>query len=90
MLDVRKLSGITDFFLIATGNSGPHIKALAEEVTRKLRKQGVRCYRKAGTPESEWMAIDYVDAVVHVFTPEARQRYGLEDLWSDAPVLAEN
>ena len=85
ILDVNELSSVTKFFLIATGSSGPHIKALAEEVERILKGGGVRCYRRSGTPESEWLVVDYLDAVVHVFSPETRQYYALERLWGDAP-----
>ncbi len=85
ILDVDELSSVTKFFLMATGASGPHIKALAEEVERVLKGEGVRCYRRSGTPESEWLVVDYLDAVVHVFSSETRQYYALERLWGDAP-----
>ena len=85
VLDVRGVSTVTDYYLIATGNSAPHVKALTEEVQVALKKEGHRAYRKAGTPESGWMIADFVDAVVHVFSPEARGYYALEQLWNDAP-----
>ncbi len=84
VLDVSALSNVTDFFVIATGNSPPHIKALADEVTRTLKTAGTRCHRKSGTAESQWMAMDYVDVVVHLFSAETRSYYALEELWSDA------
>ena len=89
ILDVRKLSGITDYFMIVTGNNTPHIKALAESVEVDLKKSDVRCFRISGTPESEWIAMDYLDFVIHVFSPERRAYYALEELWSDAPVVGE-
>lgn len=84
LLDVRKLSTVTDFFLMVTGNSAPHIKALADETAASLKKRKVRCYRKSGTPESHWMVMDFVDVVVHIFSSETRSYYALEELWSDA------
>ncbi len=84
LLDVRKLSTVTDFFLMVTGNSAPHIKALADETAVSLKKSGMRCYRKSGTPESQWMVMDYVDVVVHIFSADTRAYYALEELWSDA------
>ncbi len=86
ILDVRGLSPVTDYYLIACGLSQPHLKALSEELQVSLKKQaGFHVYRRAGTPESEWMALDYVDVVVHLFSPQARSFYDLETLWADAP-----
>lgn len=84
VLDVRKLSSVTDYYLIVSGGSPPHVRALSEDLQRGLRDDGVRCFRKSGTPESEWMVADYVDVVVHIFTPATRTNYALEDLWNDA------
>ena len=84
ILDVSALSNVTDFYVIATGTSTPHIKALADEVGRALRKKGIRCRRTSGTPESHWMALDFLDAVVHIFSAETRSYYALEELWNDA------
>lgn len=87
MLDVRKLSNVTDYYLVATGNSPPHIKALSEEVVKVLKEAGVSCFRKSGTAESEWLVADFVDFVVHIFSPDMRKYYELEQLWSDAAVI---
>jgi ribosome-associated protein len=84
ILDVRGVSSITDYYVIATGKNAPHIKALAGELEKDMAKAGVRAYRRTGTAESQWIVVDYFDAVVHVFSPEARSYYGLERLWSDA------
>ena len=72
--DVRGKSGFTDFFVVATGAAAPHLKAL----TKALPK----AYRISGDPESGWIVADFVDAVVHVFSPEARAYYALERLWA--------
>ena len=78
---------MTDYHLLVTGTSPPHIKALSEEVDRVLKDQGTRCFRKSGTPESGWVVADYFDVVLHIFSPEQRAYYALETLWADAPVV---
>lgn len=87
LLDVSGLSPVTDFYLIATGNSTPHLKALATEVEKSLAVHGVKCFRRAGTPDSGWIVADYLDFVVHLFTQELRDHYQLERLWNDAKVV---
>lgn len=72
--DVRGKSGLTDFFVVATGTAAPHLKALAKAL-------GLKPYRVSGDPESGWIVSDYIDVVVHVFSPEARAYYALEKLW---------
>jgi ribosome-associated protein len=84
LLDVRDISTITDYFLIATGANTPHLKALFDEVQKVLKRDGATCFRKSGTPESGWLVADYVDAVIHLFLPDVRSYYALETLWNDA------
>ncbi len=86
VLDVRGLSGVTDFFVIASATGAPHLKALSAAVSRALRAASVR-RRSAGTAESGWVVLDGLDVVVHLMTRELRERYALEALWSDAPRL---
>jgi ribosome-associated protein len=88
LLDVRESSGITDYCLIVSGSSAPHLKALANGVQRALKEDGVSSYRKAGAPQSGWMVLDYLDLIIHIFSREAREYYALEDLWASAPRLA--
>jgi len=73
--DVRGKSALADFFVVATGSAAPHLKALV----KALPKQA---FRLSGDPESGWIVADYVDVVVHVFSPEARAYYALEKLWA--------
>jgi ribosome-associated protein len=80
-MDVRRRSPVTDYYVIATGTSAPHLKALYNGVDAAMKEKGVHCYRKAGIPEGGWMVLDYVDVIVHVFTKEAREYYALETLW---------
>jgi ribosome-associated protein len=87
LLDVRGLSSVTDYFLIVSASSPPHLKALANEVQRVLKESGVHCYRRSGTPATGWMVLDYFDAIIHIFAEETRVYYGIEDLWGRAPRL---
>ena len=84
ILDVRGLSTVTDYYLVATANNKPHLKALTTEIESSLEKEGVRAYRVGGSPDSEWVVVDYFDAVIHLFTVNTREYYALEQLWSDA------
>lgn len=86
VLDVRKLSSVTDFFVIATGLNEPHVRAIVEEITEKLVEElGVRARAQDGTWNTPWVALDYFDVIVHVMRPETRELYALESLWNDAP-----
>ena len=84
ILDVRGISNVADFFFICTGTSEPHLKAIADEISRRLRDEGIRPLHRDGYPPSRWIVMDYNDVLIHIFHPELRQRYGLEDLWGDA------
>ena len=86
-LDVRGRSPVTDYFLLVTGNNPPHLKALANEVERVMKADGLRVYRRSGTPDSGWLVLDFLDFVVHLFLPDPRKFYDLEHLWKDAPQL---
>ena len=87
LLEVGDLFVITDFFVIATGTSRPHVQALAERVEELLKERGRSPLRDEGLPEAEWVVMDYGDFMVHLFQPEARGYYDLERLWRDAPRL---
>ena len=82
--DVRGISGFTDAFVVATGTAAPHLKALATGVQSAMRDAGSATYRTSGDPQSGWIVVDYVDTVVHLFSPEARAYYALERLWAEA------
>jgi len=88
VLDVRKLSTVTDYYVICTGNNARHLKALADTCEEALIKEGQKPYRVSGTPESSWMILDCLDFVVHLFGEKARDHYALETLWKDAPRVA--
>jgi ribosome-associated protein len=87
-LDLRGISSFTDFFVICSGTSEPHLKAIAGEIEERLKLDDkVRPVAVDGYPMSHWIVIDYSDVVVHIFHEEKRGFYCLEDLWSDAPRL---
>ncbi|MDQ3783294.1 MAG: ribosome silencing factor [Actinomycetota bacterium] len=86
VLDVSEQLGITDYFVICSGNTERQVRAIAEAVERALAvDEGVKPYRREGQREGRWVLLDYVDFVVHVFHQEEREYYSLERLWSDAP-----
>ncbi len=87
IFDVRGQSTVTDFYVVATGTSAPHLKALISETQHHLKSMGVSSFRKSGEPDSGWIVIDYVYAVAHVFSPEAREYYAIENLWATAKEL---
>ncbi|MFA5042643.1 MAG: ribosome silencing factor [Kiritimatiellia bacterium] len=85
--DVRNHSTMTDFHILATGMNPPHLKALFNETHLRMKARDLTCYRKSGTPDSGWIVADYVDVVLHLFNPAARQYYALDVLWKDMPRL---
>jgi ribosome-associated protein len=90
-IDVRGISSVTDYMIIATGTSDTHVRAVAEGVREKLAAKGERAFSVEGLQEGTWALLDYVDFVVHVFHAEKRVYFGLEELWADAkpvPVAA--
>jgi ribosome-associated protein len=84
VLDVRAFSTLADYMVLVSGSSAPHLKALANEVIRALKDEGVYCYRKSGLPDDGWLVLDYVDVVIHIFRTDLRSYYALEELWADA------
>jgi ribosome-associated protein len=88
ILDVHALSSVTDFFVVASGTSEPHLRAITDEITDKLRDDhNLRPRAIDGTLQTAWVVLDYFDVIVHVMRPEARERYNLEGLWGDAPTI---
>ena len=85
VLDLRGISTATDYFVIASGTSDVQVKAIADHVRDELKKDSVRPEHLEGLRGGRWVLMDYVDFVVHVFHPQAREFYQLERLWGDAP-----
>lgn len=87
VMQVRDLIVITDFFVLATGTSDRQVRTIAQEIENVLRAQGMKPVRREGQREGRWVLLDFVDFVAHVFHQEERDYYGLERLWSDAPLV---
>ncbi len=85
ILDLRKLTTIADYFVICSADSDTQVKAIADEVDKTLRDEGIRLWHKEGYQSLNWVLIDYVDVVVHIFKKESREFYNIEKLWGDAP-----
>jgi ribosome-associated protein len=85
-LDLRGVTGYTDFFVVCSGNTDRQTKAIHDGIHEGLKKQhGLLPRRVEGLPEARWILMDYLDVVVHVFTPDTRDFYRLEALWGDVP-----
>ena len=85
-LKVRDVLGYTDYFIVATGNTERQVKAIHDAIHRGLKDDhGILPRRVEGLTESRWVLMDYLDVVVHIFTPDAREYYRLEQLWGEVP-----
>ena len=86
VLDLREVLGYTDYFVVCSGNTERQTKAIYDRIYRELKDEhGLLPRREEGSREARWILMDYLDCVVHVFTPDARSFYRLEQLWGDAP-----
>ncbi len=84
VLDMRAVTDMTDYFVICTGTVDVHVKAIADAIVEGMKEEGERSWHLEGTERLQWVLIDFVDVVVHVFQPEMRNFYALERLWGDA------
>jgi ribosome-associated protein len=88
-LDLREMIGYTDYFVICSGRSDRQCKAIHDAIHAGMKQEhGLLPRRVEGVSEAQWILMDYLDVVVHVFTPEMREYYRLEQLWGEAPVQA--
>ena len=86
ILDMRALTTVTDYFIICTGTSEPHLRAIVHEIMDKLREQHDRRPRAVdGSLPATWIVLDYLEVMVHIMRSDTRERYDLEGLWGDAP-----
>lgn len=86
ILDLRKLTTISDFFVICTAYSDTQVKAIADTVIEGAKKMDERVWHKEGMEQKSWVLLDFVDVVVHIFLKDTRKFYSLEKLWADAAV----
>ena len=88
VLDVRKHSSVTDFFVIASGSSEPHLRAISSEILDRLKSDyQIEPTSTDGSAQTNWLVADYFDVIVHIMKNDVRERYDLEGLWGDAPRL---
>ncbi len=92
ILKLKDISSVCDYFVIISGSANIQVKAIADAIIDGLRESGIKPYHLEGQNEGNWVLIDYIDVVVHVFHEPTRDFYSLEKLWGDAPVeeLVEN
>lgn len=88
LIKIDDISSLADYFLIATGSSSTHVHALADELEEQLKAQGVSPARVEGYRSNSWILLDYSEAVIHIFTQEARDFYDLDRLWADGEKVA--
>lgn len=87
VIEIKDISVIADYMVIATGNSSTHVKALADEVEYRLDEAGVSVSHIEGYRSNTWILLDYIDVIVHVFSEEAREFYDLDRLWQDGTAV---
>ncbi len=86
IMDLKKLTDVTDYFVVCSADSDTQVKAIADAVIEGTEKIGIPAWRTEGLTQRIWIIIDFVDVVVHIFLKEARQFYNLEKLWGDAKI----
>ena len=87
VLDVQRVSSVTDYFLICSGKSTTHLETITDAIRVELRSEGVNVLHAEGVAESGWVLLDYGDVLMHVFLEDTRAYYSLERLWGDSPAL---
>ncbi|MFO7459788.1 MAG: ribosome silencing factor [Desulfatiglandales bacterium] len=85
LFDVGKMTSLTDYFIVTSGNSSRQVQAISHHVARSMREKGFRPYGIEGEGEGHWVLMDYGDVVIHLFYHPVREFYDLEGLWSEAP-----
>ena len=84
LLDTNGISSFAEFFVIISGETDRHLESIADDIARRVRKMGVHVTHREGSGKGGWLLIDFTGVVVHLFTKDQREHYGLEDLWSRA------
>jgi ribosome-associated protein len=84
IINIGKKSDFADYFVVVSGSSNTQVKAICDHIEHELRSEGERPYHKEGYEYNNWVLLDYIDVIVHVFKNETREFYGIERLWSEA------
>lgn len=87
ILNIAPLTSMADYFVICTGSTNTQVKAISEHLVSELKKERNRPLHTEGVANQEWILLDYIDVVVHIFQPHKREFYGLERLWGDAETI---
>lgn len=87
IIDLRNVTSVTDYFIICSADSDTQVKAIADHIEKSLKDEGEKVWHKEGYSALQWVLLDFVDVVVHVFRNEIRNIYNLEKLWGDAPII---
>ena len=88
LLDLRGVTDMTDYFVIASGTSDTHVRSIGQHVVEEMKKAGLAVHHTEGLEQGRWVLLDFFDFVVHIFHPTLRSFYQIERLWSDAEVVA--
>lgn len=86
VINLKELASFADYFVICSADSDTQVKAIADDVDKTLRDEGIKCWHREGYLALSWVLLDYVDVVVHIFKKESREFYNLEKLWGDAEI----
>ena len=86
VLDVKDLTSVADYFILSSTRNKKQAQAAADAVEEKMKENNIRCLRKEGYREGDWILMDFSDVIVHIFTDDERRHYELDPLWGDAPV----
>ena len=86
MIDVRKITTLTDFFVVCTSESGPQTRAITDHINQKMKEEGVKSWHIEGYEHLDWVLIDFVHIVVHIFSKKTREYYEFERLWADGKI----
>jgi ribosome-associated protein len=90
VLDVRNISNMTDYLVIAEGTVDRHVKAISQAITETVKPLGYRPWHTEGSQNGDWIVVDFGDIVVHLFIPELREKYALEELWKKGSIIDVN
>ena len=86
IIDVRKITTLTDFFVLCTSESTPQTKAISDHIYKQLKKDKIKAWHIEGYENLDWVLLDYVNVVVHIFSKKSREYYNIERLWADGDI----